>query len=201
MRPAVPLAATVAQVDAEFPGPRPYRRRGDRPLRSGRRHRFVAARGRGWSPRAARQVAGRRPPGRAGRAQPGPPGQSPAGVMRISSAPTASNCPTSPPSACTVPAIGDGISTVALSVITSASGWSSATTSPGATCQATSSTSAMPSPRSGTLTTCALIAHGSIAALAAPPRRAAGRGSRPIPARADTACPSPSRARSAPRRW
>jgi hypothetical protein len=41
--------------------------------------------------------------------------------MRISSAPTASVWPTSPPSAITVPATDDGISTVALSVITSAS--------------------------------------------------------------------------------
>ena len=53
-----------------------------------------------------------------------------------------------------VPTTGDGISTVALSVITSASVWSSATASPGFTCQATSSTSAMPSPMSGILITC-----------------------------------------------
>ncbi len=53
----------------------------------------------------------------------------------------------------TVPATGDGISTVALSVITSASVWSSTTVSPSFTCQATSSTSAMPSPMSGSLMT------------------------------------------------
>ena len=58
--------------------------------------------------------------------------------------------PTTLPSASTLPVTGEGISTVALSVITSAMGWSSATTSPGCTCQATSSTSAMPSPMSGT---------------------------------------------------
>ena len=45
--------------------------------------------------------------------------------------PTASICPTSPPSASTLPCTGDGISTVALSVITSASTWSSTTVSPG----------------------------------------------------------------------
>jgi len=61
-------------------------------------------------------------------------------TIRISSEPTASTCPTSPPSPTTRPATGDGISTVALSVITSASAWSSATASPGFTCQATSST-------------------------------------------------------------
>jgi hypothetical protein len=73
--------------------------------------------------------------------------------MRTSSPPTASICPTSPPSASTFPATGEGISTVALSVITSAIGWSSAMVSPGLTCQAVSSASAMPSPISGTFTT------------------------------------------------
>src|SRR6185369_18065445 len=46
--------------------------------------------------------------------------------IRIRSDPTASICPTSPPSASTLPATGDGISTDALSVITSARPWSSA---------------------------------------------------------------------------
>ena len=89
----------------------------------------------------------------------------PATSKRISSEPTAITSPTSPPSASTLPTTGDGISTVALSVITSASTWSSATTSPTLTCQATSSTSAMPSPRSGILMTCVLIGapYGSIA--------------------------------------
>src|SRR5665647_64989 len=67
------------------------------------------------------------------------------------SVPTATTCPTLALSAITVPATEDGISTVALSVITSARIWSSATTSPTFTCQATSSTSAMPSPISGIL--------------------------------------------------
>ena len=103
--------------------------------------------------------------------------------MRISSAPTASICPTSPPSASTLPATGDGISTVALSVITSASVWSSATTSPGFTCQATSSTSAMPSPMSGMHVMFSherrsidvtSAAHRFAGPLAAPPGDAAG---------------------------
>ena len=70
---------------------------------------------------------------------------------RISSPPTAITSPTLPPSATTLPTTGDGISTVALSVITSAKGWSSATVSPTFTCQATNSTSAIPSPMSGIL--------------------------------------------------
>jgi hypothetical protein len=71
--------------------------------------------------------------------------------MRISSEPTAITWPTVPPRASTVPATADGISTVALSVITSASNWSTVTISPTFTCQATNSTSAMPSPISGIL--------------------------------------------------
>ena len=70
---------------------------------------------------------------------------------RISSAPTASDSPTLPPSATTVPCTGDGISTVALSVMTSARIWSSVTASPGWTRQATTSHSAIPSPTSGIL--------------------------------------------------
>jgi hypothetical protein len=75
----------------------------------------------------------------------------PSTSSRINSAPTAINCPGCPPSVSTFPATGDGISTVALSVITSARTWSSFTVSPGCTRQATSSTSAMPSPMSGIL--------------------------------------------------
>ncbi|KKJ07777.1 hypothetical protein XF14_06810 [Burkholderia gladioli] len=61
--------------------------------------------------------------------------------------------PALPPSATTVPVTGEGISTEALSVITSASAWSSLTWSPTCTCQSPSSTSAMPSPMSGILIT------------------------------------------------
>src|SRR5207244_54175 len=57
--------------------------------------------------------------------------------IRISSLPTASILPTSPPSATTRPSTGDGMSTFALSVITLASTWSSATASPGLTCHST----------------------------------------------------------------
>jgi len=109
--------------------------------------------------------------------------------IRIRSDPTASICPTSPPSASTLPATGDGISTDALSVITSARPWSSAIDSPGWTCQATSSTSAMPSPRSGTRMTWTATATVPSCA-SAPQRRARGRGSTPTRARAGTACPS-----------
>jgi hypothetical protein len=75
----------------------------------------------------------------------------PSTSSRTSSDPTAICWPGSPPSATTLPATGEGISTVALSVITSARIWSSATTSPGFTRHSTSSTSAMPSPMSGIL--------------------------------------------------
>jgi hypothetical protein len=78
---------------------------------------------------------------------------SPSTSRRISSEPTAITWPTVPPWLCTVPDTGEGISTVALSVMTSARIWSSVTTSPGCTRQATSSTSAMPSPMSGILMT------------------------------------------------
>ncbi len=59
--------------------------------------------------------------------------------------------PTAPPNANTFPDTEEGISTVALSVMTSARIWSSLTMSPTCTCQATNSTSAMPSPMSGIL--------------------------------------------------
>src|SRR5262249_4987751 len=66
-----------------------------------------------------------------------------------SAAPTAAICPGSPWIEATTPATGEVISTVALSVMTSTSGWSSATLSPGLTCQPTISASAVPSPTSG----------------------------------------------------
>jgi hypothetical protein len=49
----------------------------------------------------------------------------------------------------TLPRLGDGITTVALSVITSTSGWSSATWSPTATNHFWTSASTTPSPMSG----------------------------------------------------
>ena len=67
--------------------------------------------------------------------------------------PTASCWPGSPWAAVTRPATGLVSSTVALSVMTSAMIWSSATMSPTLTCQPTSSASAVPSPTSGSLKT------------------------------------------------
>ena len=72
--------------------------------------------------------------------------------MPTISLPTASTSPGSPCSATTTPAIGDEISTVALSVSTSASGDSVVTASPTSTNHETSSASATPSPTSGSLT-------------------------------------------------
>ena len=80
----------------------------------------------GGCARRRRRRRGRRPPAALPSALPAP-----ATSMRISSLPTAITWPTLPPSASTVPATGEGISTVALSVITSARTWSSATASPG----------------------------------------------------------------------
>lgn len=70
---------------------------------------------------------------------------------RTSSEPTAIFSPTSPLMAMTLPPRDDGISTVALSVMTAARRSSSRTTSPTFTCHSTSSASATPSPTSGSL--------------------------------------------------
>src|SRR5262245_42453070 len=61
--------------------------------------------------------------------------------------------PTLPASQMTRPSAGEGISTVALSVMTAPSTASSRTVSPTFTCHSTSSASAIPSPTSGSLTT------------------------------------------------
>ena len=146
------------QVDAELPRSRTDCRRGERPCCATRVPvaAMLAVRCAGRAPSRWRKCDGggsrRRLRGRDGGGRRRGCSSGFAALcssMRISSAPTASICPTSPPSASTRPATGEGISTVALSVITSASSWSSATASPGLTRQATSSTSAMPSPRSG----------------------------------------------------
>ncbi len=70
-----------------------------------------------------------------------------------SAAPTATTWPTLPPSSRIVPVLGLVMVTVALSVITSASGWSSLTRAPTSTpsAQATISPSVTPSPMSGSL--------------------------------------------------
>ena len=96
----------------------------------------------------------------------------PSTSMRITSEPTARTCPATPLTASTLPATGDGISTVAFSVMTSTNGWSSATMSPTLTRHSTNSTSAMPSPMSGILITCIPIDQDSIALLNAAATRA-----------------------------
>ena len=69
----------------------------------------------------------------------------------INTEPTAIMSPTSPFRDTTVPSVGDGIVTVALSVITSTTGSSSETESPTETCHVTTSPSTTPSPISGNL--------------------------------------------------
>ena len=76
----------------------------------------------------------------------------PATAIRTSTVPTGTIAPSSTRMASIVPVRGDGISTLALSVITSTSGWSSLTASPGLTSQRTTSPSATPSPMSGSFT-------------------------------------------------
>ena len=68
-------------------------------------------------------------------------------------APTATMPPTSPLNEAMTPLTGDGIVTVALSVMTSTIGSSSATESPTETCHCTTSPSTTPSPISGSLNT------------------------------------------------
>lgn len=75
----------------------------------------------------------------------------PSTLKLTSGPPTATCCPASPWVATTTPETGEVISTVALSVMTSARIWSSDTASPTFTCQPTSSASAVPSPTSGSL--------------------------------------------------
>jgi hypothetical protein len=70
-----------------------------------------------------------------------------------SSEPTGTMSPGAALRASTRPLTGAGTSTAALSVITSAMIWSSSTRSPTLTCQATTSASTVPSPRSGILNT------------------------------------------------
>ena len=67
------------------------------------------------------------------------------------SLPTATVSPMLPCVEMIRPSMPLGIVTVALSVITSTSGWSTWTCSPGCTCQATISASTTPSPKSGSL--------------------------------------------------
>ena len=165
-------AVHVLQFDAQVPGTAAHGRRGDG-LVAGRagRWRLCAGRSAGLvlhrgDRRGDRRGRRWRVAGSRARAQPPPAFLGAAGAAhRLSRCPRLplpggsvrrprpSARPTVPPSDTTLPATGDGISTVALSVITSARTWSSLTVSPGFTCQATSSTWAMPSPMSGILIT------------------------------------------------
>ena len=80
-------------------------------------------------------------------------GESPSPSNSIRTAPTATISPTPPCSAVISPSCGEGIVTVALSVITSTKASSSATLSPTETCHCTTSPSTTPSPISGNLNT------------------------------------------------
>src|SRR5690606_20513338 len=82
----------------------------------------------------------------------------PAVSILIRAEPTATVSPISAPSHEIVPSTGEGISTVALSVMTAAMMSSSRTGSPTLTCHSTNSASATPSPTSGILMTCSAMA-------------------------------------------
>ena len=84
--------------------------------------------------------------------------RSPGTFRRTRSDPTATLSPISAPSQMISPSTGEGISTVALSVITAAR-LSARTRSPTLTCHSTSSASAMPSPTSGSLITCSAMSR------------------------------------------
>src|SRR5690242_5655968 len=82
---------------------------------------------------------------------------SPGTFNRTRPDPTETLSPILAPSQMISPSTGEGISTVALSVITAARVVSADTTSPTLTCHSTSSASATPSPTSGSLITCSAI--------------------------------------------
>ena len=75
----------------------------------------------------------------------------PSSPITTSTVPTGTVAPSATRMLATLPAAGDGISTVVLSVWISTSGWSSAISSPSATSQRAISPSVRPSPRSGKL--------------------------------------------------
>ena len=89
-----------------------------------------------------------------------------------------------------VPATGDGISTVALSVITSARTWSSGTDVADLDVPFDDLGLGDAFADVGQLDRCACPSQASITALQGARRRAPGRGSSPIRAHADRACPS-----------
>ena len=79
---------------------------------------------------------------------------SPSSPTTTSTAPTGATSPSATTIFSTVPAYGDGISTVVLSVWISTRGWSSSIRSPSATSQRATSPSVRPSPRSGSRNSC-----------------------------------------------
>ena len=93
--------------------------------------------------------------GRRGRSRRGGGAAAAAGLAPLSrwkiTSPTGIVSPSPARSLTTVPAAGAGTSTVALSVMTSTTGWCSSTVAPSATSHWTISPSAMPSPMSGSL--------------------------------------------------
>jgi hypothetical protein len=108
--------------------------------------------------------------------------------MLISTLPTAITSPGWPPRAITLPWTGEGISTIALSVITSASTPVFDDHVADLDVPGHSSTSAMPSPMSGILMTCVPIQTSMTRFNAAPTRD--GLGNTPIPARAGRGVPT-----------
>jgi hypothetical protein len=77
---------------------------------------------------------------------------SPWTAIEMMTLPTGTTWPSSAWRRAMTPVRGEGISTLALSVMTSTSGWSSRTDSPALTSQRTISPSAIPSPMSGSFT-------------------------------------------------
>ena len=145
--PPGPLPVMVLEVDAELHRPPPdqwrsrwHRRRRGRPggLRAVER-RAPARPRRGLARPVADEDVARAPSA----------GAPPATSMLISGLPTVMVSPAAPWSVATRPAKGVGTSTTAFSVVISATGWSTTTTSPSATSQRLISPSVSPSPRSG----------------------------------------------------
>ena len=153
---AVAAPGHLLQVERQLPGQGPDRRGGQRPG-AGRARRGGRARGRGAAGagiaagRAARRGRG---PVAAGRAAAGAafgprPRRAASSSSSMSAEWTLAISPSFQQRRSTRPRFGDGMVTVALSVITSTSGWSSATSSPSATNHFMISASTTPSPMSG----------------------------------------------------
>ena len=114
----------------------------------------------------------------------------------MSTSPTEITEPTSPPRATTVPVTGAGISTTALSVSISTTGWSSTTRSPTATSHLTTSASVSPSPMSANRNSCCTVKTPRCGGWRRRRGRRTGR-SGPRRGASDTARPTPRRGRSA----